>query len=198
MTDVRNEHALPASDSPVSAPEATDRESAGDAATSGADPLAAALAERDECRDKLLRAYAELENFRKRVQREREEDRRYAAAPLARDLFPILDNLRRAVEAAEKGGTIDDLRQGVAMVLQQAQEVLAKHHVQAIAAVGQPFDPNLHEALTQVPSAEHPPMTVVQEAERGYLLHDRVLRPAKVIVSAQPGGDGAPPKPSSP
>lgn len=198
MTDVRDEHALPASDSPPSNPEETQQASADEAAASGTDPLAAALAERDECRDKLLRAYAELENFRKRVQREREEDRRYAAAPLARDLFPILDNLRRAVEAAEKGGSIDDLRQGVAMVLQQAQEVLAKHHVLPIEAVGQPFDPNLHEALTQIPSEEHPPMTVVQEAERGYLLHDRVLRPAKVIVSAQPSGDGAPQKPSTP
>lgn len=148
------------------------------------DPLTAALAERDESRDRLLRAHAELENYRKRVQREREEDRRYAAAPLARDLFPILDNLQRAVTAAEQGGTIDDLRQGVAMVLQQAREILTKHHVQTIAALGQPFDPNLHEALTQIPSAEHPPLTVLQEAETGYTLHDRVLRPAKVIVSA--------------
>jgi len=156
----------------------------GAAATAPVDPLAAALDERDDFRDRLLRSHAELDNFRKRAQRERDEERRYAVGPIARDLLPILDNLRRAVAAAERGGTIDDLRQGVAMVLQQAEEVLAKHSVRPISSLGQPFDPNVHEALTQIPTDEHPPLTVVQEAEAGYMLHDRVLRPAKVLVSA--------------
>jgi molecular chaperone GrpE len=154
--------------------------------SSGGDPLTAALAERDESRDRLLRAHAELENYRKRVQREREEDRRYAAAPLVRDLLPVLDNLQRAVDAARKGGTVDDLQQGVQMVLQQAREVLLKHHVVPIPAAGELLDPHRHEAITQMPSAEHPPLTVLQEVEAGYMLHDRVLRPTKVIVAAPP------------
>jgi molecular chaperone GrpE len=150
------------------------------------DPLTTALAERDDYRDKLLRAHAELDNYRKRVQRERDEDRRYAAAPLARDLLPVLDNLQRAVQAAEKGGSIDDLKRGVGMVVQQAREVLAKNHIAVISAVGQPLDPNRHEAITQMPSQDHPPLTVLQEVESGYTLHDRVLRPTKVIVSSAP------------
>ncbi len=154
------------------------------------DPLAVALAERDDFRDKLLRMHAELENYRKRAQRERDEERRYAAGPLARDLLPVLDNLQRAVTAAGQGGTIDDLRQGVEMVLQQAREVLAKNQIEIIPAVGQPLDPNRHEAITQMPSADHPPLTVLQEVETGYTLHDRVLRPTKVIVSSGPPSAG--------
>jgi molecular chaperone GrpE len=147
------------------------------------DPLAVAIAEQDALKDKLLRAHAELENYRKRVQREREEDRRYAAAPFARDLLPVLDNLQRAVDAADKGGTVEDLRQGVRMVLQQANELLGRFQVRPIEAAGKPLDPNYHEAITQMPS-DQPPMTVLQEVERGYTLHDRVLRPSKVIVAA--------------
>jgi molecular chaperone GrpE len=151
-----------------------------------ADPLTAAIAERDDLRNKLLRSHAELENYRKRAQRERDEERRYAAAPLARDLLPVLDNLQRAVLAAGQGGTVEDLKRGVDMVVQQAREVLAKHQIQPIAAVGQPLDPNRHEAITQMPSADHPPLTVLQEVETGYTLHDRVLRPTKVIVASAP------------
>lgn len=153
-----------------------------------ADPLQAALAERDELREKWLRAEAELENYRKRVRREAEEARRYEALALARDLLPALDNLHRAVAAARAaenaGGS--DLVQGVEMVAGQIEDVLARHSVRRIEAVGEPFDPSVHEAIQQVPSTEHPAMTVVEEIERGYRLHDRVVRPAKVIVSAGP------------
>ena len=175
---------------PTEEPSATEADTAPTAVdaieSAEADPLTAAFAERDECRDKLLRAHAELDNFRKRVQREREEERRYAIGSLAGDLLPVLDNLQRAVAAAEKGGTVDDLRQGVEMVLGQALETLAKHHVTPIAAAGEPFDPNHHEALTQVPSPDHPPLTILEEVEAGYKIHDRVLRPSKVIVSSAP------------
>lgn len=148
--------------------------------------VAVLQAERDECHDKLLRAHAELDNFRKRAQRERDEERRFSVGPIARDLLPVLDNLRRAVDAASQGGSVEDLQAGVAMVLKQAEEVLEKHHVAAIQSVGLPFDPNHHEAITQMPSEQHPPLTVLQEVERGYRLHDRILRPSKVIVSAAP------------
>lgn len=148
--------------------------------------LEAARAERDENRDKWLRAEAELDNYRKRAQKETEELRRFQALSLARDLLPALDNLDRAVAAAESTGNVDDLLQGIRMVARQFREVLARHSVEPIAAAGRPFDPNLHEALQQVPTAEHPPLTVVQEVEPGYKLHERVVRPSKVIVAAAP------------
>ena len=148
--------------------------------------LEAARAERDENRNLALRTQAELENYRKRVNREREEDARYRALPLAKDLLPATDNLRRAVQAAGASGSAEELIRGVELVLRQLDEALARHDVKPIAAEGETFDPNRHDALTQVPSPDHEPMTVLQEVERGYTLHDRVLRPSKVIVSAGP------------
>lgn len=150
--------------------------------------LEAARAERDEQRNAALRNLAELDNYRKRVNREREEDARYRALPLAKDVLPALDNLRRAVQAASQSGNADELIRGVEMVLRQFDEALARHDVKPIGAEGQKFDPNRHDALTQVPSPHHEPMTVLQEVERGYTLHDRVLRPSKVIVAAPPPG----------
>ena len=185
----------PTDETPIETAEGAAVESAVGDDPSPNDPLAAAISERDELRDQLLRSQAELENYRKRQQREREEERRYAAGSIVRDLLPVLDNLQRAIAAAEQGGTVDDLRAGVAMVLQQATEMLAQHQVQAIPAVGEPFDPNHHEALTQMPSDEHPAMTVLQEVETGYKLHDRVLRPTKAIVSSGPPAE---PENSSP
>lgn len=149
--------------------------------------LEAARAERDENRNLALRTQAELENYRKRVSREREEDLRYRALPLAKDLLPPLDNLRRAVEAANKSGNAEELIRGVEMVLRQFDEALARHDVRPITAEGEKFDPNRHDALTQVPTPDKEPMTVLQEVERGYTLHDRVLRPSKVIVAAPQG-----------
>lgn len=156
---------------------------AGDADGSLRDQLEAARAERDANRDNWLRAQADLENYRKRVQREMDEASRYRVLPLARDVLPVLDNLRRALTAAEEGGDTAGLVEGVRLVVKQFEDVLARHSVTPIAAVGQPFDPNLHEALQQVPSRDHPPMTVLEEFQRGYRLHDRVLRPSQVVVS---------------
>jgi molecular chaperone GrpE len=149
--------------------------------------LEAAQAERDEYRNLALRTQAELENYRKRVGREREEDARYRALPLAKELLPVVDNLRRAVEAANKSGNAEELIRGVEMVLRQFDEALARHDIRPITAEGEKFDPNRHDALTQVPTADKEPMTVLQEVERGYTLHDRVLRPSKVIVAVPQG-----------
>ena len=91
-----------------------------------------------------------------------------------------------AVAAAESTKNADELIRGVQMVLKQFEDVFAKHAAVPIEAVGQPFDPNIHEAIQQMPSAEHPPMTVIAEAERGWRLHDRVLRPSKVVVASAP------------
>ncbi len=148
--------------------------------------MEAAVAERDENHDRWLRTQADLENYRKRVSREADENRKYQAVGVIRDLLPGLDNLGRAVEAAQTTGNVDELVQGVQMVLKQFEDILSAHSAVVIDAVGQPFDPNLHEALQQVPSADHPPMTVVQELERGFQIHDRVVRPSKVIVSSGP------------
>jgi molecular chaperone GrpE len=146
--------------------------------------LKAALAERDGFSQKWLLAIADLDNYRRRVQKEAEQERRYAVLPLARDLLPALDNLRRALEAAKNGGDVDQLAQGVQMVSKQFDDILARHSVVPINAVDQPCDPNLHQALQQRPAPGKPPMTVLAECERGYTIHDRVVRPATVIVSA--------------
>lgn len=149
------------------------------------DQLEAALAERDESKNKWLRAEAELDNYRKRVQREAEELRKYQVLPLARELLPGLDNLGRALAAAETSKNMDDLLKGVSMVAKQLEDILSRHSIKPIEAQGQPFDPNLHEALGQVPS-ELPAMTVAQELEKGYILYDRVVRPTKVFISSGP------------
>jgi len=106
--------------------------------------------------------------------------------PLAGDLISSLDNLERAIAAASQAGDRSPLAQGVAMVHSQLLDVLRRHGVTRVDPLGKPFDPNLHEAVQQVPTAEHPPQTVVQVLEPGYLIHERVLRPARVVVSAAP------------
>jgi molecular chaperone GrpE len=162
----------------------TDPETTTESTTSAAkDELLAALAERDDYKDKWARAQADLQNYRKRIQREMEEDRKFAVVPLIKALLPALDNLQRALQAAATSKNADELVTGVELVVKQFDAALAAMGVQPIAATGQPFDPNLHEAITQVPSADHPPMTVLQDVERGYVLNDRVIRPTKVVVS---------------
>lgn len=172
-------------------PETGETEPVADDTASDAPPtlerqLADALAERDANHDRFLRSQAEFENYRKRAQREAGEERKFAPLPFVRDLLPVIDNLRRAADAARNVDQNSDLVQGIDLVLQQIEQTLASHGVTPIPAVGETFDPHLHEALTQMSSAEHPPMTILQELERGYKLHDRVVRPGKVIVSQAP------------
>ncbi len=133
--------------------------------------------------ERLLRQAAELENFKKRTLREREESIRFANEALIKDLLPIVDNLERAVAHAQGGGNGKPLVEGVEMVLKGLLEVLNRHGVTPIEAVGQPFDPLKHEAMAQVESESHEPNTVVQEHHRGYLLNSRLLRPALVSVA---------------
>ena len=143
-------------------------------------------AERDEYLDLAQRARAEFENYQKRVQRDRQQELKYIHGPLVLDLLPILDNLERAVEAAKQAGEQGPLVQGVAMVQVQFIEQLKRHGITRIDAQGQPFDPNLHQAISMQPSADVAPNTVVLVVEQGFMNHDRVLRPAKVIVSTKP------------
>jgi len=150
--------------------------------------LESVIAEREDFRNQFLRAHAEMDNFRKRTQREREEERKYASLRLVSDLLGPLDNLERAVQSAQAADASNEsaLVQGVSMVAKQIEDVLSQHGAVAIASVGEPFDPNIHEALQQVPTDEHPPMTVIQEFRRGYKMNDRVVRPSQVIVSSAP------------
>lgn len=136
-----------------------------------------------EANDRALRSHAELENFRKRARREMEDERRYALVPLMRDILDVLDNLQRAIEAAEKTGGENNLLAGVKMVALQLNTYLEQHHCKPIQAVGLPFDPNMHEAIAQETSSEYPAGVVTRVTRSGYQLHDRVIRPAQVMVS---------------
>ena len=136
-----------------------------------------------ELKDRVLRVQAELENFRKRAARELQDAHRYANLPLMRDLLPVLDNVDRAIESAEQNHDTASLLEGVKMVARQSKDVLERYHCVRIADLHEPFDPNLHEAISQQPTDEHPAGTVVLVTQAGFQLHDRVVRPSQVIVS---------------
>jgi molecular chaperone GrpE len=142
--------------------------------------------DRDELRDLARQTRADFENYQKRMQRDLAQERRYAHGPLAADLLPALDNLDRATAAAKQAGETGPLVQGVAMVQSQLLDMLRRHGITRIEAQGQPFDPNLHQAVMQQPAEGVPPGTVLQVLEPGYMIHERVLRPARVVVSAAP------------
>jgi molecular chaperone GrpE len=136
-----------------------------------------------DAEQRVLRGQAELENYRKRSQRDLAEQRRYAALPLARDLLTVMDNLQRAIEAAVKANEGEGLVSGVQMVVDQLATILGQYDCLLIEADGEAFDPNLHAAIGQAPSDEHPPGTIVQVMQAGYRMHDRVVRPAQVMVA---------------
>lgn len=142
--------------------------------------------ERDEFRGLLQRTRADFENYQKRTQRETTQERRFAHGSLALDLLPILDNFDRAVAAAKQAGETGPLVQGVALIQNQVLDVLKRHGITRMEAQGQPFDPNLHQAVMQEARADLPPNTVTNVLEQGFLIHDRVLRPARVAVSVSP------------
>lgn len=144
----------------------------------------------DEARknwDLYLRERADLENARKRHQREREEAIRFANDRLLKEMIPVLDNLERAVDHADQGNDDNQgLLEGVNMTINQFRKALEDFGVKGINAIGAAFDPNLHQAMGQVESGEHAPNTVVSEFQKGYLLHDRLLRPSLVMVAKAP------------
>lgn len=138
--------------------------------------------------DKYLRIQAEIENYKKRVQKERMEEGRYAHLPVMRDLMGILDNLKRAMAHAhnDSGGGVDGIIAGVEMVAKQLDDIFERHGMKRIKSVGEQFDPNMHEAMGLVESDEVPENQVMEEFEAGYFLHDRVVKPAMVTVSKKP------------
>lgn len=134
-------------------------------------------------KDKLLRLRADFDNYRKRMQKEREEAVRYANESLLSDLLPILDNFELGMKAAGTTQNSQDIVHGMSMVLSQFQKLLADVGVQMIDAVGQPFDPYLHEAVGHEVTNQSPEGTVIAQHRKGYKLHHRLLRPASVVVA---------------
>jgi molecular chaperone GrpE len=161
-------------------------EAPGEATQPEVDPLAAAQLEAAKNWDLYLRERAELENFRKRTQRDKEEFRIFTRKELLLEVLPVLDNLERAVSHAGQNGEGQGLVEGVAMTVTQFRKVVEDFGARPMVSVGAPFDPNLHQAMGQLETAEQPPGTVVSEYQTGYLLNDRLLRPALVVVAKAP------------
>jgi molecular chaperone GrpE len=150
------------------------------------DALEAKTREGEEHHDRYLRAAAEFDNARKRAAREREEYTRYATESVVREILPVLDNFERALLAARGEPAAAAVTAGVELTQRELLRVLEKFGVTPFASVGQPFDPERHEAIARVPSQGQPEGTVVNETARGYLLNGRVLRPAMVTVASSP------------
>ena len=153
-----------------------------------AEPEAAELAELEAARaeaaanyDRYVRAVAELDNYRKRTVRMRAEARDETLRDVLLQVAPVLDNLRRAL--GQETQEADSLKQGIELICGQFNDVLKGYGLAEIESVGQPFDPEVHEALAEVPDGEHPPGTVIEEMEKGYKLNDKVVRYARVVVS---------------
>jgi molecular chaperone GrpE len=147
---------------------------------------------RDE-HEKLLRAMADLDNYKKRAAKEKEEVQKFGVERLLKDFLPVADNLDRAIEHAAAGSETGGFLEGVRMVRKLLEDTLGKHGVKGFTAVGQPFDPRLHEAIQQQETAEVPEHTVVAELVRGYTLNDRLVRPALVVVAKPPSAPPADP-----
>jgi molecular chaperone GrpE len=139
-----------------------------------------------EERSRALRVLADFQNYRRRNEEQRGEMVRYAVQELVTDLLPALDNLERALGADSDSSSFEALQSGVELTRKQILDVLKRYGVEPIAAVGSEFDPNLHEAVMRVEDTEQPENTVVEEMRRGYTMHNRVIRPSMVKVSARP------------
>ena len=141
--------------------------------------------ELEEAKNRTLRALADLENYRSRINRQMAEERKYASIDLMRALLPVWDNIGRALEAVDATHNLESLVEGVQMVHTQFLEVLNQYHFEKIEAKFQPFDPNIHASVAQVPNADYPANTVIEEVLPGFRLYDRVVRSSQVVL-AQP------------
>lgn len=138
-----------------------------------------------QLQEALLRAHAEMDNLHKRSEREQSKARRYAVDGLMRDLLPVLDSLDQGLLSAEQADG-DRLREGMVLTRKLALRVLEQHGLEVLEPDGDRFDPNWHEAMAVQPSAEHEPDTVIEVVQKGFRLHDRLLRPARVVVARPP------------
>ena len=139
-----------------------------------------------QLKDRVLRIAAEMDNTRKRLERERTDAVAYANENIIREMLPIVDNLERALQHGETEANNKSLLEGVAITLKGFKDTLARFGCASFEATGKAFDPNLHEAVMQQEAREHPDNTVIQELQKGYTLHERLLRPAMVVVSKLP------------
>ncbi|RKH24154.1 nucleotide exchange factor GrpE [Corallococcus sp. CA041A] len=142
--------------------------------------------------DRAIRSAADLENYRKRAQKEKEDVQKFGVEKLLKDLLPVVDNMDRALDAASKSPDFDSFQKGVAMTRKSFEDSLGRHGVKGFSAKGQPFDPRLHEAIQQVESADVPAGHVLFEVTRGFHLNDRLVRPAMVVVARAPEVVAAP------
>jgi molecular chaperone GrpE len=149
--------------------------------------LAAKDRECSDAKDQYLRLYAEFENYKRRAQRDQQDYTKFAAEKVLKELLPIVDNLERAVSHARGAQADASIVDGMALIVRQFHDALRKNGCEPIDAVGKPFDPAFHQALAQIESTDHDVDTIVEEAQRGYLLHGRILRPSLVTVSKKPG-----------
>ncbi len=147
------------------------------------DPLEIAKREAAENRDRWVRAVADLENYKKRAIQERSAILKYQNEDLLRDLLTVTDNIQRAVDFCSKEGRSDPVVDGICMISDMLGDLLKKYGVKEIEALGQPFDPNLHEAIAKIAAQGQKPNTVMEVVEKGYIYQDRLLRAAKVVVS---------------
>jgi molecular chaperone GrpE len=162
------------------------------------DVIVALQAEAADLKDRLLRAHAEVENIRKRAEREKEETAKYAVTRLARDIVNVGDNFQRAIDAvpagaAEQDSALKSFLEGVTMTERELLNVLDRHGIQRVQPLNEPFNPHLHQAVMEIPRSDVPSGTIVQVFQAGFMIEDRVLRPAMVAVAK--GGPKAAPTP---
>jgi len=136
-----------------------------------------------ENQQRILRVQADFDNFRRRTQKEKEELGKYASSKLITELLPVIDNFERALQASEENPEFESFSKGVNMIFRQMESVLAAEGLSAMKSVGEPFNPEYHQAIMQVESEEYEEGIVVEEVQKGYMLKDKVLRPAMVKVS---------------
>lgn len=156
-------------------------ESADEAA--GSAELEKLQAELQEQQQRTLRVQADFDNFRRRTQKEKEDLGKYASSKLITELLPVIDNFERALQASEENPEFESFSKGVNMIFRQLESVLATEGLSAMKSVGEPFNPEYHQAIMQVESDEYEEGIVVEEVQKGYMLKDKVLRPAMVKVS---------------
>jgi len=172
-------------------------ETTADASGTGADPqdpvekleseLQAARLEAAEAKENMIRMQADMENLRKRLVREHEKSRLRTLEHFMSDLLPVRDSLERGLEAAsDPAATVEALTEGKQLIMKMLAKAMGDHGLTTIDPVGEPFDPEKHEAMTMLTSDQHPENTVIDVIEKGYQLHDRLIRPAKVVVSRKP------------
>jgi molecular chaperone GrpE len=185
------------------------QDAAADSTRSVHDVIAALQAEAAEFKDKWLRAHAEIDNIRKRLEREKEEIAKYAITKLARDIVSVGDNFQRAIDAvpagaAEQDPALKSFLEGVTMTERELLNALERHGIKRVQPVNEPFNPHLHQAVMEIPRSDVPAGTIVQVFQAGYMIEDRVLRPAMVAVAkggakvpAVPDGSGPVPPPAN-